>query len=148
MRLALLRISATRRLSWLAAPGFGCLAFPAESAARRCAEFISRRSRLRAEAHEIPDHGIWAVRFPSDAADTAKAFWQHSGVGISSRQAAAILEGDGRANAELFRQKYIGGPVDATSARRILYWPATKQVRGEGATSLEFNYVPDDENKK
>ncbi|REJ73631.1 MAG: PLP-dependent transferase [Planctomycetota bacterium] len=77
----------------IARDGEKCLVFPAESAARRCVEFVRRRSKHTAEVHEIPEFGVWAARFPVEAAGAAKAFWQHSGIGISSRQAAAILEG-------------------------------------------------------
>jgi hypothetical protein len=38
-----------------------------------------------------------------------------------------VLEGDGRNDAQLFRQTYVGGPVTPASARRIQYWPAARR---------------------
>ena len=40
-----------------------------------------------------------------------------------------ILEGDGRNDAELFRQLQPGAPRDHHAAQEILYWPKTKQFR-------------------
>ena len=77
----------------VASPAQKCLAFPTESAARRCAEFIRRKAALDADAHAVPGFGVWAVSFPPEAARAAKAFWQHTGVGITSRHAEAVLTG-------------------------------------------------------
>ncbi|MCR4413872.1 MAG: hypothetical protein NUV77_15745 [Thermoguttaceae bacterium] len=38
-----------------------------------------------------------------------------------------VLEGDGRNDAQLFRQTYVGGPVTPASARRIQYWPSARR---------------------
>jgi len=53
-----------------------------------------------------------------------------------------ILEGNGRTDAELYRQEHVGAAYDETTAQRILYWPATKRWRVEGAKSFELNRVP------
>ena len=53
-----------------------------------------------------------------------------------------VLEGDGRNDAELFRQELVGGPRAQTSARKILFWPRTEQVRVEGARSFESGALP------
>ena len=76
-----------------AAAGETCLAFPSQRAANRCAEFIERRADVVCGVHEFGFGGIFATSFPQDAAAHAKASWQHCGEGISSRQAAAALEG-------------------------------------------------------
>ena len=45
-----------------------------------------------------------------------------------------VLEGDGRTDAELFRQQRIGGPTSKVAARKIFYWPQSGQV---GRLSVE-----------
>ena len=53
-----------------------------------------------------------------------------------------ILEGDGRNDAELFRQMKIGGPTDRTSAKKIQYWPSTKRINMDGIRGGEFEVSP------
>lgn len=89
-----------------AADGESCLVFPSRRTAAACAEFIERRAQCQSRLHELPGHDVWAVVFPVAAAPAAKAFWQHTGVGVSSRQAEAVLEGR--------------RPVDATSAQSAI----------------------------
>ncbi len=48
-----------------------------------------------------------------------------------------ILEGDGRNDAQLFRQTYPGGPVSTTTARRIQYWPSLRKGSIDGPRFLE-----------
>ena len=43
-----------------------------------------------------------------------------------------VLEGDGRADVELFRQARIGDPVDRVAARKIFYWPKTNRLKVDG----------------
>jgi cystathionine gamma-synthase len=63
-----------------------CLAFASRGAAERCAKFVGESS-----VHAVD--GIFATGFAESAADRAKAYWQHSGEGISWRQAMAVLSG-------------------------------------------------------
>jgi len=49
------------------------------------------------------------------------------------------LEGDGRTDAELFRQTQVGAPQSRTAAQRIFYRPATETVRVDGARSLDID---------
>jgi len=50
-----------------------------------------------------------------------------------------ILEGDGRSDAQLFKQTQIGGPRSSFSARKIIYFPKTNRLDINGARSLEIN---------
>jgi len=52
-----------------------------------------------------------------------------------------ILEGDGRNNAELFRQLRVGDPASKAAAKKIWYWPKTKQAKFDGAQSLEIDQL-------
>jgi lipopolysaccharide export system protein LptA len=53
-----------------------------------------------------------------------------------------ILEGDGRIDAELSGQKYVGGPVSHAAARKILYGTETKRLSVDGVRWLELNEFP------
>jgi len=50
-----------------------------------------------------------------------------------------VLEGDGRTDAELFRQQQVGGPMSKATARKIHFWPSTNRLRVDGAHSLELS---------
>ncbi|MBU4273395.1 MAG: hypothetical protein KKA28_16170 [Planctomycetes bacterium] len=53
-----------------------------------------------------------------------------------------VLEGDGRNDAELFRQLKLGTPPSRVAARKILYWPKTKRLKLIDARSLEIGRFP------
>ena len=65
-----------------------CLAFASEGAAQRCADFVGD-----AGVYEVD--GVYATGFAESAAARAKAYWQHSGEGVSWRQADGVLTGMG-----------------------------------------------------
>jgi len=66
-----------------------CLPFPSLRAARLCAQFIERASGEQAKV--LAHHGVHAV-VTTDAGNAAlRAFWQHTGLIVSSRQAEAHL---------------------------------------------------------
>ncbi len=99
-----------------------CLVFPSLRTAKFCAEFIERRTQCRPRLQELEQRGVWGVLFPVAAAPAAKAFWQHSGWGVSSRQAEAVLEGrratDATAAKSAIRQRLsdiMGVPKDAVT---------------------------------
>lgn len=48
-----------------------------------------------------------------------------------------VLEGDGRTDAELFRQQRLGSPRERVAARKIYYWPQTNHLTLESASGLE-----------
>ncbi|MCS7305284.1 MAG: hypothetical protein NZ602_09290 [Thermoguttaceae bacterium] len=48
-----------------------------------------------------------------------------------------VLEGDGRTDAELFRQPRLGAPRERVAARKIYYWPATNHLSLDSASLLE-----------
>lgn len=53
-----------------------------------------------------------------------------------------VLEGDGDVPAELYRQEFLGGPIQKTTARRIYFWYSTKTVKVDDAKSLEISRSP------
>lgn len=53
-----------------------------------------------------------------------------------------ILEGDGRTDAELYRQQVVGGPSTKVAAQRIYFWPQSNRVKIDGARTLELNQLP------
>ena len=54
-----------------------------------------------------------------------------------------ILEGDGRNDAELFRQMTLGGPTNRTSLKKILYWPKSKRISMDAIRGGEFDFSPE-----
>ncbi|MFM9963877.1 MAG: PLP-dependent transferase [Planctomycetaceae bacterium] len=75
----------------LAQPGECAIAFPSERVARRCAEFVRRETGAIVRIAACFDGNVQAVLLPTAARETAKAFWQHAGEILPSRQAAALL---------------------------------------------------------
>lgn len=59
---------------------------------------------------------------------------------ISYAQAKELLvmEGDGRSDAELFRQDNAGGQSGRAAARKMLYWPKTGRLDVDTFNSLDF----------
>jgi hypothetical protein len=53
-----------------------------------------------------------------------------------------ILEGNGRADAELFRQEQVGGATHRVSARKISFWPSTEQLKLSEGRALEIGRFP------
>ncbi len=50
-----------------------------------------------------------------------------------------ILEGDGRTDAELFRQTQVGGQTSRAAAQKILFWPKSRRLKIDGARSFELS---------
>ena len=69
-----------------------CLAFPSESSARRCVEFIQRDCGACATIHPVNVLNTFAVCLPRTARDSALVYWRHTGEIVSSRLAKAVLE--------------------------------------------------------
>jgi hypothetical protein len=59
-----------------------------------------------------------------------------------------VLEGDGRADAELFREEHVGSQPVRLAAQKILYWLQQNRASIEGARSLDLNQMPGGEWKK
>lgn len=110
----------------LARPGECAIAFPSERVARRCAEFVARETGLAARVGACFDDQIHAVLMPVAARDTAKAFWQHAGEIVPSRQAAALLEGraavDGVREKQLLRERVA--KLQGCSADDVYLFPS------------------------
>ncbi len=82
-----------------------CHLYRSERAAHRCVERIAAWSGAVARVAEW--RGVHAVCFPTTAASWALKYWRHTGDGISSRQAQAMLDGapepDAAREAEIVR---------------------------------------------
>jgi cystathionine gamma-synthase len=68
------------------------LPFPSVEIARQCEQFIRRTSGEPAEVAE--GQGLAATRTSKKGEPTLRAFWQHTGLIVSTRQAETILEGN------------------------------------------------------
>lgn len=110
----------------LARSGECAIAFPSERVARSCAEFVARETGSPVRVGTGFDGRIHAVLMPVTARDTAKAFWQHAGEIIPSRQAAALLEGraavDGTHEKQLLRERVA--KLQGCSAEDVYLFPS------------------------
>lgn len=111
----------------LARPGECAIAFPSERVARRCAEFVTRETGLAVRVGTGFDGRVHAVLMPVAVRDTAKAFWQHAGEIIPSRQAVALLEGrataaDGACEKRLLRERVAA--LQGCSAEDVYLFPS------------------------
>jgi cystathionine gamma-synthase len=82
-----------------------CLPFPSARSAEQCARFIRRHQG--GEAKVAPHDGVFGVVTGKGGSDLLKAFWQHTGLIVPTRQAEALLSGQ-------------GDTADAAAARRAL----------------------------
>ena len=53
-----------------------------------------------------------------------------------------IMEGDGRTDAEMYRQTSVGGQTGRASARKILYWPKTGHMHVDTFRELDWSGPP------
>lgn len=73
------------------APDKVCLPFPSQRTAERCADYVSRRSGEPASLVRFGE--VSGVVTTPGGQQALRAFWQHTGLIVSSRQAEALLEG-------------------------------------------------------
>ena len=71
--------------------GPSCLPFPSARAARLCAQFIERTNGEQARVVAV--RGVHGVLTSEAGTSAMRAFWQHTGLIVSTRQAQALLEG-------------------------------------------------------
>jgi cystathionine gamma-synthase len=91
------------------AGGQSCLPFPSHRAAEMAAEFVRRTSDAAAEI--VAPNGCFGVLSDGSGAAALRAFWQHAGLIVSSRQAEACLAG---------RRAHSGSEDARASLRRRL----------------------------
>ena len=110
----------------LARPDECAIAFPSERVARRCAEFVARETGLPVRIGAGFEGRVHVVLMPLAARDTAKAFWQHAGEIVPSRQAVALLEGrvaaDGAREKQLLRERVA--ELQGCSAEDVYLFPS------------------------
>src|ERR1019366_10295225 len=80
-----------RELARQIAEGQPCLPFPSLRAALLCAEFIERSSAATAKV--VPFRGVHGVVTNDAGTPALRAFWQHTGLIVSTREAEAHLAG-------------------------------------------------------
>ena len=80
-----------QRLAKAISPELPCLPFPSERAARECASYIQRAT---GQSAQVRGHaGVFGVVTNEAGRPALKAFWQHTGLIVSTRQAQALLAG-------------------------------------------------------
>ena len=71
--------------------GAPCLPFPSRHAAQGCAAFIQRQCGETAQV--VESAGMCGTVTTAAGADSLKAFWQHTGLIVSTRRAESFLKG-------------------------------------------------------
>lgn len=69
-----------------------CIAFPSKVIAQQCQAFLHKKAGVRTAVFEYGVNDIYCMAFPTSASTYVRDFWQHTGLGLSSRQALAALE--------------------------------------------------------
>jgi len=80
-----------QELAHVIGAGQPCLPFPSRHTAQQCVSFIHRQSG--APAHVVEHNGHYAVVTTDAGYDNLKAFWQHTGLIVSTRRAESVLHG-------------------------------------------------------
>jgi hypothetical protein len=83
---------------------------------------------------EIGAGGNVLVEGESFTARSARLSW-------SEAKDLLVFEGDGRSDAQLFRQLEVGGRPSTASAGKILYWPNLNRVDVEDARYLDLDQI-------
>lgn len=137
----------------LARSGERCLAYPSERAARRSVAAIRRWSGYEVRIEPWGDGQVFLVLYPEAAHGWALKYWRHTGDGISSRRAGALLDGgagepDGRASLAAVRAR-IATLMEVPEACVLLFpsgmaalYTAHRAVtaRRPGARSVQFGF--------
>jgi len=74
-------------------PGSVCFVFPSLRTAERCNAYVFAKHGVKAQVEAFGSCDVHIVICSSDHAPTAKAFWQHTGLVVSSRRARSALSG-------------------------------------------------------
>jgi cystathionine gamma-synthase len=132
--------------------GEKCHVYPSARAADRCAERIRHWSGQPARVAPWPELHVWAVCFPVEVEESALKYWRHTGDGISSRRADALLRGAAEADARdarrLVRERiagWIGVPAASVrlfaSGMAAIYtvYRALQRLR-PGRPSVQFGF--------
>jgi hypothetical protein len=88
----------------------------------------------RPTALELAAAGNVLVEGETFTARSARLSW-------SEAQDLLVFEGDGRADAQLFRQTTVGGPTSSASAGRILYWRSLNRIDVNDARYLDLDQL-------
>lgn len=105
-----------------------CFAFPSLLTAERCAAYIFAKHGVKAPVAPYDACNIHTVTCSADHAPTAKAFWQHTGLVVSSRRAQAALDGvanedkAGETARQTLRDRLAG--LHGISASDVLLFPS------------------------
>jgi len=88
----------------------------------------------RRSSMELIAGGNVLVEGDSFTARSARLSW-------SEAKDLLVFEGDGRSDAQLFRQMRVGAPTSSASAGKILYWRALNRVDVDDARFLDLDQL-------
>ncbi len=82
----------------LASSGYKCFVFPSLLSAQRAQRFVLRNFVVKTSIQPLPNSSMTALIFQEQACEFVKAYWQHSGEIVSSRQAKAFFNSQVQTN--------------------------------------------------
>ena len=131
--------------------------FPSLLAAEICVRYVATKTGMTPDIASVGSDGIHAVLCAAEYAPTCKAFWQHSGLVVSSRRARATRLGqpdrpdEGEQARHAIRQRLAG--LYGVAPGDVLLYPsgmaamfaanglATERHPGRRRVQLEFPYL-------
>jgi cystathionine gamma-synthase len=132
-----------------------CHVYPSRAAAQRSIDSVRRWSGHVGRLAACAEAGPFVTCFPRAAEEAARKHWRHSGDGISSRHAQALLQGRSAPNADVAKQairqqiaRVAGVPADRVylfssgmSGIYAVYRAINRLFPGRRSVQFGFPYV-------
>ena len=131
--------------------------FPSRLTAEICVRYVATKTGVTPNIAPVGASGIYAVSCAEEQAGTCKAFWQHSGLVVSSRRARSARRGeaerhdDGNEARRILKERLA--TLYGIAPEDVLLYPsgmaamfaanglATKRYPGRRRVQLEFPYL-------
>ena len=94
----------------------------------------AQSTELDAQGNSVVE-GVLSTATEKDVMFTARAMR----ISYNTAKDQLIMEGDGRSDVHLYRQLTVGGPVDDTAMKSIIYYPKTDTVSTAGIQRVQIN---------
>jgi hypothetical protein len=91
-------------------------------------------TELDAQGNSVVE-GVLSTATEKDVMFTARAMR----ISYNTAKDQLIMEGDGRSDVHLYRQLMVGGPVDDTAMKSIIYYPNANTVLPAGIQRVQIN---------
>jgi len=108
----------------------------------RAVSLTANSMKMAEMAARPPARGSLEIEARENVVIEAQAFLARAArASYAQAKELFVLEGDGRDDAQLFRQQTVGGPTAKAVARKILYWRSTNRVELDDARFFDFGQI-------